>query len=310
MSIILNKKDTTFDQLINIFLTSSNAKGLSEKTIQSYSSHLHLIASFLGQNRPIIDIKNSDIEAMISDMRNRDLSSNSIQSYLRALSSFMTWCKENDYPYLVIKPYKGVESLKEPYTDEELSLLLKKPDMRKCSFEEYRNWVIINLLIDCGCRAATIRSIQNRDVDLLNQMIYYRHTKNRQAQVIPLSSVMTVILKEYTIIRKGSQEDSLFCTSYGAPLSENALKKAIAKYNKRRGVEKTSIHLFRHTFARKYLLNCNGDAFTLQRILGHSTLAMTQHYCKIYNADLLKKFDNNSPLSQFQKNTRIKIEKH
>lgn len=77
-------------------------------------------------------------------------------------------------------------------------------------------------------------------------------------------------------------------------------------YNRSRGVEKTSIHLFRHTFARKYLVDCGGDAFMLQKLLGHSTLAMTKHYCAIYDADISKNFDRFSPLAQLQQ-TKSKL---
>ena len=86
----------------------------------------------------------------------------------------------------------------------------------------------------------------------------------------------------------------------GSQLTENGLRQSIARYNARRGVQKTSIHLFRHTFARKYLIDCGGDAFTLQKLLGHSTLAMTKHYCAIYDADLTKNYDNFSPLAQMK----------
>lgn len=78
------------------------------------------------------------------------------------------------------------------------------------------------------------------------------------------------------------------------------MRQSIARYNTRRGVQKTSIHLFRHTFARKYLIDCGGDAFTLQKLLGHSALAMTKHYCAIYDADLTKNYDNFSPLAQMK----------
>lgn len=96
-------------------------------------------------------------------------------------------------------------------------------------------------------------------------------------------------------------DDYLFCDLYGGMLSENALRLSIAVYNKRRGVSKTSIHMFRHTFARKYLVDCGGDAFTLQRLMGHSTLNMTKHYCSIYDADIAKNYDRVSPLAQIQK---------
>ena len=112
---------------------------------------------------------------------------------------------------------------------------------------------------------------------------------------------MVAVLRDYMAARKGKPDDYLFCDLYGGMLSENALRLSIAAYNKRRGVSKTSIHMFRHTFARKYLVDCGGDAFTLQRLMGHSTLNMTKHYCSIYDADIAKNFDRVSPLAQIQK---------
>lgn len=129
----------------------------------------------------------------------------------------------------------------------------------------------------------------------------FRHTKNKKVQVIPLCSFMVAVLRDYMAARKGKPDDYLFCDLYGGMLSENALRLSIAAYNKRRGVSKTSIHMFRHTFARKYLVDCGGDAFTLQRLMGHSTLNMTKHYCSIYDADIAKNYDRVSPLAQIQK---------
>ena len=106
-------------------------------------------------------------------------------------------------------------------------------------------------------------------------------------------------------IRKGEPEDYLFCDEYGKMLTENALRLAITRYNKQRGVSKTSIHMFRHTFARKYLMDCGGNAFTLQKLLGHATLEMTKHYCAIFNSDITNGFDNISPLEQFQTASKI-----
>lgn len=118
-----------------------------------------------------------------------------------------------------IKLYKAEETVKETYTDKELKLLLQKPKIKTCGFTEYRNWVIINLLLNCGCRAATLRSFLIKDVNLDN-----------------------------------------------------------------------------HTFAERYLQN-GGNSLYLQKLLGHSTLAMTKHYCNIYDVDLVKTFDTFSPLA-------------
>ena len=125
-------------------------------------------------------------------------------------------------------------------------------EVGKCNFAEYRTWVIINLLLNNGCRAATIRNIKIKDVDLDNLVIYLRHTKNKKLQVIPLCSELCSILREYLKIRSGSAYEYLFPNENGEQLKEDGLRSSITRYNNRRGIEKTSIHAFRHTFARKY----------------------------------------------------------
>ena len=299
----------TIEETFSDFIISKKTKGLAEKTLQSYQSQFGAVARHLDVKMDIAMLQKADLDAMIVSMRDASLSPNSINSYTRTLKSFFSWCNEQGITRLNIPIYKAEETVKETYSDLELSALLKKPDIRKATFAEYRDWVIINFLLNCGSRAATVRAIQIRDVDLDGGMVFYRHTKNRKAQVIPLCSAMIAILREYLRHRGGEAADYLFCTETGSQLTENGLRQSIARYNTRRGVQKTSIHLFRHTFARKYLIDCGGDAFTLQKLLGHSTLAMTKHYCAIFDADLTKNYDNFSPLAQMKSNsTRIKMD--
>ena len=299
----------TIEEPFSDFIISKKTKGLAEKTLQSYQSQFQAVARHMDVKMDIAMLQKADLDAMIISMRDASLSPNSINSYTRTLKSFFSWCNEQGITRLNIPLYKAEETVKETYSDAELAALLKKPDIRKATFAEYRDWVIINFLLNCGSRAATVRAIQIRDVDLDGGMVFYRHTKNRKAQVIPLCSAMVAILREYLRHRGGEAADYLFCTETGSQLMENGLRQSIARYNTRRGVQKTSIHLFRHTFARKYLIDCGGDAFTLQKLLGHSTLAMTKHYCAIFDADLTKNYDNFSPLAQLKSNsTRIKMD--
>lgn len=299
----------TIEETFADFIISRKTKGLAEKTLQSYQSQFQAVAKHMDVKMDIAMLQKADLDAMIISMRDASLSPNSINSYTRTLKSFFSWCNEQGITRLNIPLYKAEETVKETYSDAELAALLKKPNIRKATFAEYRDWVIINFLLNCGSRAATVRAIQIRDVDLDGGMVFYRHTKNRKAQVIPLCSAMIAILREYLRHRGGEAADYLFCTETGSQLTENGLRQSIARYNTRRGVQKTSIHLFRHTFARKYLIDCGGDAFTLQKLLGHSTLAMTKHYCAIFDADLTKNYDNFSPLAQMKSNsTRIKMD--
>lgn len=282
------------------FMLSKKAQGLSEKTLDSYKNHFHAAGLFIDWSNSIRDIRQKDIDQLICQLRDKGLKSHTIATYIVTIKTFFSWARKEGLSTLNVPLYKVEDSIKETYTDDELRLLLKKPNLRKCAFSEYRNWVIINMLLNSGCRAATLRNIKISDIDLEGGICYFRHTKNKKAQVSPLCSEMKHILQEYMRVRKGTENDYLFPNEFNGQMSENCLVSAIQRYNRSRGVAKTSIHLFRHTFARKYLLDCGGNAFTLQKLLGHSTLEMTRKYCELFNADLINDYDIHSPLSQLK----------
>ena len=294
------QRNETIAQTFSAFLLSASARGVKDKTMETYTQHFRAISKRLDTSLPIGELTEKNVDEMIAAMRKDGLSDTTINSYTRTFKVFCSWCGQRGLTNINPPIYKASETVKEPYTDGELHLLLKRPSA-SCGFCEFRSWVIENFLLNSGCRAATVRNIQNQDVDIENRQILLRHTKNRKIQVIPLCSAMVDILGDYMKVRGGSGTDYLFCNEYGEMLSENALRLSIAKYNRSRGVERTSIHCFRHTFARKYLIDCGGDAFTLQRLMGHSTLKMTKHYCAIFDADITKNYDNFSPLAQINR---------
>ena len=174
--------------------------------------------------------------------------------------------------------------------------------MKSASFGEYRNWVIINYMLGTGNRAGTIVSLNIEDLDLGSETITLKKLKGRKQYVIPVSRSLSVVLREYLGYRKGEPGDSLFCTSYGKPMTTDILEKEIARYNRKRGVEKTSLHMFRHTFAKQWILN-GGDIFRLQKILGHSSLEMVRKYVNMFSDDLRRDFDSFNPLDNYLGNT-------
>lgn len=289
-----------FEDVFHIFEASQNAKGVSETTLNNYKHNLKNISKYLDVKKPFDDVTKSDVEQMVVAMRKAGLAHNSIATYVRTLKTFYNWCVAVGYPSIEVPAIKEKETVKETYTDAELERLLRRPS-RDCDFGEYRSWVLVNFFMNSGCRSATVRHIQNKDVDFGSMTVVFRHNKNGRIQTIPLCSLMASILKEYMKIRGGNPEAYLFCNTYGEMLTEDALRHAIRRYNQSRGVDSTSIHKFRHTFARKYLIDCGGNAFTLQKLMGHSTLNMTKHYCRVFDSDIAKDYDIHSPLAQFQK---------
>ena len=283
------------------FVMAKRASGLAEKTLETYIFHFNAFARYIDMDTPLDELDKLDLEKAIGELAKKGLSSNTIRSYTASLKTFLSWCRENELADIDIPLYKGEETVKETYTDEELRKLLVKPNLKKTSFTTYKLWVIENLLVSNGIRAATVRAIRIRDVSMDQSLIRVRHNKSRKALIIPLSPEMASIIAGYMKLRKGNPDDPLFPDVYGDPMSENCLRMGIKHYNHAHGVQKTGIHMFRHTFARLYLIDCKGDALKLQKLLGHSTLKMTQHYVQIYNDDLIRDYQTMSPLDVIKK---------
>ena len=104
MKLKLNQNDASLEQLFNDFLTSCKVKGLSSKTLASYASHMQCIGKYLDLKMKISDLNSTIYESMISEMVDNNLAPNSIRSYQRVLSSFMTWANQNGFPTIKITP--------------------------------------------------------------------------------------------------------------------------------------------------------------------------------------------------------------
>ncbi len=171
---------------------------------------------------------------------------------------------------------KQEEKIKETYSDEELERLLAKPDKSKVDFTTYKIWAFENYLLGTGNRLSTALNLRIKDIDFQGGYITLRKTKNRKAQIIPLSHALSEVLQDYLIIRGGSPDDFVFCNSYGEEADKRTYQTAVRKYNLLHNVNKTSCHLFRHTFAKKAVLN-GIDVFRLQKLMGQSMLERILH---------------------------------
>lgn len=306
----INKlKSITTEEVFKQFLALKKAQKVTNSTISYYT----LCWNYFTTKNELEIVNNITHQHVIHFINSFDnLSTASINSYLRGVRTILKFCFMNEY----VKPFdlkliKEEEVIKNTYTDAEIEALLKKPNTDKCNFKEYASWVLVNFLLGTGARRGTITNMKINDLDFENCMIIYRHTKSKKQQLIPMSKTLNKVLLEYLTFRGAESDDEyLFCNSLGEQLGDRRIQHFIADYNHSRGVAKTSIHLFRHTFAKVSVLN-GVDPFRLQKILGHSTLDMTRKYCNLYGNDLKEGFNDYNPLEKFSSSTgsRIKMKK-
>ena len=309
------KSEVTFEKAFEEFIFFKKATNLSSESIKYYNLCYGYFCGFFSSDNPCNSITQKTILEYTNYLRitKPDISPVTINSYLRAIRAILYYCMELGYlDRFKINMIKAEKKVKETYTEDELKLLLKKPDLKTCSFSEYRDWVIINYFIGTGNRLSTVINILIGNIDFNNNSIILEKTKNRKQQIIPLSNTLSEILREYLRYRKGNTNDYLFCNYTGTQLSKYSLQDNIRKYNRSRGVNKTSIHLFRHTFAKMWILN-GGDIFRLQKLLGHSTIDIVKEYVNMFDSDLQKDYDVFNPLENLtftnKRNNKIKMVK-
>lgn len=299
---MVSKEELRLGAAIEQFLRKCRVKNLAEQTIISYQEKLKKFVKFLGADYPVGEITEETIDEFILHLRQESLKDTSINTYLRAARSLLYFLMEGGkMKRFKIKLVKTDEVIKETYSEEELRRLLKKPNLRKTNFNEYRVWVLENYLLATGNRLSTVLDIKIKDIDFDNGLITLRKTKSRKQQIIPMANSLAAVLQEYLGIRGGTDEDYLFCNNWGGKADKRTFQQCVANYNVKRGVNKTSCHLFRHTFAKMWILN-GGDAFRLQKMLGHNTLEITRRYVQMFSDDLKIDFNNFNPLEKLELN--------
>lgn len=293
------KANPTIQQAFERFQKYNRLKNLSQGSLDFYAAKGRSFFRFLGDTeQPIHTITEETVEDYIFYMKDQQLHDTTINTNLRMVRAFLYWCMEKGYlEQFSIKLVRADDPIKEPYTTDELQKLLKEPDCKTCSFAEYRNWVIVNFLLGTGCRASTLVNLKIEDLDLSAGMVTFRHMKARNQQMVPLAKSLVKVLEEYLEFRGGEQSEPLFVSEYGNALTVSALGNAVWTYNHSRGVAKTSVHLFRHTYAKLYI-QAGGDPFHLQKLLGHADLTMTRRYVALYADDLKANYDALNPLEQ------------
>ncbi|SHJ03035.1 integrase/recombinase XerD [Dethiosulfatibacter aminovorans DSM 17477] len=304
----------TYDELFKLKIKNLELEGAVKETLESHYHVIRYLKEYFDTSILQISDMNTqfleDFGYWLKDTRG--IKNITINGYVKRIVATLNlgiekgFIKEDNFHW---KRLKEDKVMKEIYTDDELERLLKKPKMK--FFGKYRTWVLINFLLGTGVRAKEVRNILIGNLDLKQSMLILTQTKTKTDRYIPISKSLRKILMEYLRYRQSDNpNDYLFCTIKGEQLPRTTMQMAIRNYHTEREVDTFGIHKYRHTFATKCIEN-GMNPFQLQRILGHSTVTMTQRYVQMSTKILTQNFDNLNPLEQFfgEGSERIKLKK-
>ena len=300
----------TLEEGCNKYLDNCRARNLREGTINHYRQSYTQFYKFFGKDMLVRTIDETTYQQYIVFLRETLHNDVSINAYLRDFITTMHFFMNEGYiPSFRMQAIKVDRHGVETYSEEELFTLLKKPNIKKCSFTEYQCWVMTNFLFSTAVRQRSLMHIRIKDVDLDNNVVHVTVTKNRKSLLVPFNDTLRNILQEFLKYRQyKTTEDFLFCNVFGQQLVKSTCYHMLSEYNKRRGVETTGIHRYRHTFAKQWILN-GGNVVSLSKLLGHSSLQITQNYINLLVSDFSKEVTTINLLDKFSEKKKISMRK-
>lgn len=320
-----------FNWQIEEYMVYCRSRQLREKTMASYEQTLRLFERWCREQMHIesVDkVTESVIRRYITDLqergkyafyvndstkninhpeRRRDfrqpISAVTINNYIRNLRAFFNWM-DRDYllkknPMIKVRQIKVNRRAKEYITDDEYKKLMGGLD--KSYFSEHRDYVMIMLMIDSGMRLGECSCLLVDDVCLAKHQISLRAdiTKGCADRVVFFSPRTEIALRRWIQFKdRYVESDYLFPMKHnGAHIDVRNFEKNFKKYLNRTKVnEKLTPHCLRNNFAKRCLMN-GMDIYTLSKLLGHSSVTVTeQAYLDLTDEDIGKRYQHFSPV--------------
>jgi site-specific recombinase XerD len=271
--------------LVGEFLRARKRRGQSAVNRDHDRSTLGIFLRSLSpeRQRDLARVTHHDIEAFIEQQQDRGLAATSINRRLSVVRSFFTW--------LARSGHYGADS---PVHDDHY---LPQPDplpRAMAAQEVVRLLAVINdgmdramflVLLRTGIRVGELLRLTVADVDLAQSALYIQQgSKNDRGRVVYLADDARQALAAWLKERQPFNVKPLFFTRQSQGLSRVTVGTRFRRYLKAADIHGPyTVHSLRHTFATD-LLNAGVSITTLQELMGHVNISVTQRYARVSDA--------------------------
>jgi len=282
------------------FLLRCRAMSLSPNTLAWYQNVFRDYLNFL-ESKEItsVDISADTVRSYLDLMAQKGRAKGTISRRYGSLKCFYNFLVEERMiqvnPMLAISKPKMSQKLVKRLSQEQIQLLLKTTDQK--SFPQLTIWTMIVLILDTGLRVSEVVSLELEKIAWNSNSLKVRGKGDKEREV-PFGLNCKKALWSY-FLRRGELENQplFFVNRFGGRTDRDNIRQDMVDLAKKAGLAPIHPHLLRHTFAVEYLLN-GGDALSLQRILGHSTLEMVRHYVNLSQQEISLQHSRFSPMDK------------
>jgi len=286
--------------LVESFFTDylQRARGASRHTVLAYGAALRLFFGFVADSAGkaaaslgIADVTAENVLAFLDHLDTCGRKASTRNLRLTALRSLCRHLLRQDPTHA--GQYQRILSLpskKEPvpvvtYLEpEEVRVLLRQPDRRKRI--ENRDHALLLFIYNTGARISEALAVRRGDLQLARPFQVQLHGKGRKNRICPLWSETARAMKRLLENRPTSEDDRVFMSARGTPLSRDGADYILQKYLRRAADELPVLrrkhvtpHVLRHSCACA-LLQAGVDLSVIRDYLGHESIATTARYTK------------------------------
>lgn len=319
----------SLDEAFEVFIRAKKADGVREGTIKGYYEVMRYFKQWLNADIANVNEITADmIRSYINYLRTertpyaedehrkksrKGLSVHTINIRIRTLSTMFRFLfTEGMIP---INPMANISQVRDDareevpgLSDNEIDAILSSYDDRQ--FAQWRDKTLVLLLLDTGLRIGEALSLTAEQIDFKQLTVYVpsQIAKNRKDREIPISREVAKRLRQ--LLDETQQyfgEDArVFMNAYGEELTDDAFRRRLNRLKRKLNIPRLHPHMFRHTFARNYILN-GGDIFTLQKILDHADIQTTRKYVQMDTEHIREQHNKFSPVRNIMKRNGIRI---
>jgi site-specific recombinase XerD len=291
----------TVERAINDYLDDHIGGNHSDKTIEWHRTALGLFQTYLREGRHITlvgEVDAPDITAWFTHLRKtpgargRMRTERTVQTYARSVRAFFHWLVRQlmivDNPFERVAFPKAGKPLIKTISDEEFEKLLIAcaPPHEDGLFAEraaVRNRAILWLFYDSGIRLSELINLRVGDFDRKHGLITVKGKGAKERRIALGQNCLRNLTCYLDRHRPDAQEleewgslgeDHIFLAETRKPMTKNGVTLLFVRLKKRAEItgKRISPHIFRHTFAIRYL-KLGKDPFSLQELLGHEDMA-------------------------------------
>lgn len=313
---LLNQKNTTeskeyptFEVFVETFLDDK----VGQIKLTSFSNYQNFLKNNLVpffKDYKINEITSKDAQKFIN--ANGHLSKSTLQNCVRLLKNILNYAVENEvienFKWIKVSyPKKVQEDIKYTLTQEEFDRLqtacielihnyTERNSKHNCIWYNYGLAILIAL--HTGMRIGEVCGLQWKHIDLDTKTIRVRQTSSQvyvdghQASTITAPKSQTSIRDipmtdnlYFELSRNKNDDNNIYVISGTTkPVANRLLRQHYDNLLKKLEIPHISFHKLRHNFST--IIQENGvSGNTAKKLLGHSTISMTEHYTHLHQED-------------------------